>query len=309
MALANFQKHFYSEYNQISELLNELNKENDPLNSIDLKMNLTSKYELISNRTEILQKFFTQNTTFIPVYEVRKAQEHLEKLNRLAQEKRDFLFPKKKFGFKSKLNMVSLESAIESAVNKASKTQTNNMEILNFNIESSCTLKDIENQTIVKSEFEINGKDIAIISVKNCCIQLYGNPSVLHISDLENTVVLCGPITGSAFMTNCKNSKLIIACHQLRIHETKNTEFYINVVSRAIIENCQNVSFSPYAWSYQNIEKHFEMSAIKYSEINWTSIDDFNWLNQNLKSPNWFFLDESIRSKWLTSEKGELKMI
>ena len=310
MALEEFQKHFYLEYNQINDLLNELNIDNNSINPSELKLSLSSKYETISNRTEILQKYFTQSTSFIPIYEVRKAQEHLAKLNKLAQEKRDLIFPKKKFGFKSKQNMVTLESAIETAINKttssliAQSNADNNSK--NFNIESSCTIRDINNQTITKYESEINGKDIALINVKNSIIQLFGNPSVLHISDLENVTLLCGPITGSAFINDCKNSKLVIACHQLRIHETQQTQFYINVVSRAIIENCKNVKFAPYAWSYKNIEEHFKMSSINYTDINWTSIDDFNWLNQSVKSPNWDFLEESSRTKWSTNENTEL---
>jgi hypothetical protein len=308
MALEEFQNYFYSEYKQINDSLNELSIDNTLSNQTELKQILSSKYETISNRTEILQKYFTQNSSFIPIYEVRKAQEHLTKLNRLAQEKRDLIFPKKKFGFKSKQNMVTLESAIETAINKtnssltASNSENNSM---NFNLESSCTIRDIDNKTIIKYESEINGKDIALVNVKNSCIKLFGNPSVLHISDLENVTLLCGPITGSAFINNCKNSKLVIACHQLRIHETHETEFYINVVSRAIIENCKNVRFAPYSWSYKNIEEHFKMSSIDCRDINWTSIDDFNWLNQTVKSPNWDFLEEPFRTKWSINENAE----
>jgi hypothetical protein len=312
MALEEFKNHFYSEYNQINDLLNDLNIDNNSANATELKLSISSKYETISNRTEILQKYFTQSTSFIPIYEVRKAQEHLAKLNRLAQEKRDLIFPKKKFGFKSKQNMVTLESAIETAINKTTSSLANQSNAddksKKFNIESSCTIRDIDNQTIIKYDSEINGKDVGLINAKNSCIQLYGNPSVLHISDLENVTLLCGPITGSAFINNCKNSKLVIACHQLRIHETEQTEFYINVVSRAIIENCKNVKFAPYAWSYKNIEEHFKMSSIKYTDINWTAIDDFNWLNQNVKSPNWDFLEELARTKWSTNENSELKI-
>jgi tubulin-specific chaperone C len=307
-----FLKHFYDEYNKINELLQTLNKdEASNLNEQEKKLNLSNKYESISTQTEILQKYFTENTAFIPIYEVRKAQEHLAKLNRLAQEKRDQLFPKKKFGFKSKQNMTTLEAAIKNSDEVTSKQaqaslSTPEIDNSNINVDSSCSIKDIDNQEYISYEEKINGKDIAIVNVKNSTIQLHGNPSVLWIKDLENTLVLCGPITGSAFVNNCKNCKIIVACHQLRIHESHNTQFYINVGSRAIIENCKNVQFSEYSFSYPNIEKHFEMSGLSIKKSNWECVDDFNWLNQEQKSPNWKFLDNSEKLKWASSQSGQL---
>lgn len=307
-----FLKHFYDEYNKINDLLQSLtNDDSSNLSEQEKKQNLSNKYESISAQTEILQKYFTENTAFIPIYEVRKAQEHLAKLNRLAQEKRDQLFPKKKFGFKSKQNMTTLEAAIKNSDVVASKQTQSNVENsqndnLNINIDSSCSIKDLNNEEYISFEDKLNGKDIAIVNVKNSTIQLHGNPSVLWVKDLENTLVLCGPITGSAFVNNCKNCKIILACHQLRIHESTNTQFYINVGSRAIIENCTNVQFSEYSFSYPNIEKHFDMSGLTISKSNWECVDDFNWLNQEQKSPNWRFLEKSERLKWISTQSGQL---
>ena len=220
MALESFQSHFYNEYNQITDLLTNLKKD-DKLNEQEQKLNLSAAYDAISTRTELLQKYYTENTAFIPVYEVRKAQDYIAKLNRLAQEKRDQLFPKKKFGFKSKQNMVTLETAIETAGTKKAEadasTSIKNEKSTDISINSSCTIRDLSNQTCIKNENEINGEDIALINLKNAKIIIYGNPSVLHISDLEDTIVLCGPITGSAFISNCKNCQLVVGCHQLVI--------------------------------------------------------------------------------------------
>lgn len=309
MELEIFQKHFYSEYNDITDLLNKLDK-NESTNEQEQKLVMSNQYEAISNRIEILKKYFTENTLFIPNYEVRKAQEYLSKLNKLSQEKRDLIFPKKRFGFKSKQNMTTLESAIQKA-NTIENTAKNPLvqETLNSNLENTCSIKDLQGESnFIKYESEINGKDISIVNVKNCCIQLMGNPSVLHMSNVDSCTILCGPMTSTAFINSCINSKICIASHQLRIHETKNTQFYIHVGSRAIIENCSQVTFAPYAWKYPKFDAHFEMSKLKSNEINWTSIDDFNWLNQEQKSPNWNFLDEADRTKWSSDEAGELRI-
>jgi hypothetical protein len=308
MSLEAFQNHFYSEFNRIVQALDELQL--DPIKSEqEQKASLMSSYETVSNRVEILKKYFTENTSFIPNFEVRKAQESVNKLNRLMQEKRDVLFPKKKFGFKSKQNMTTLEAAIETASSKVSKPEQKESETFDsFKLESSCNIRDLNDSNVVKKSIEINGKDVAIVNIKNSTIQLCGNPTVIHVNNVENSFILSGTVTGSVFINNCQNCQVVVPCHQLRIHETLNTHFYINVASRAIIENCKNVQFAPYNWSYpiensiKKLDDPLETSPI----VNWQSIDDFNWLNQNEKSPNWCFLDESQRKKWSTDENGRL---
>lgn len=124
MSLEPFLDQFYTEYNQICELLNQLVKVDETSDSVvEKKLKLSTDYEELSNRTLSLQKYLTENTKFIPVYETRKAQEHSTKLIKLSQEKRDEIFPKKKFGFKSKQKMTSLADAINTA-NQQQKEQT-----------------------------------------------------------------------------------------------------------------------------------------------------------------------------------------
>ncbi|CAF0976974.1 unnamed protein product [Brachionus calyciflorus] len=303
-----FQKHFYSEHQQITSALNSLCKNSD---DNDEKLRLSTEYEKISSRIEILQKYFSESTSFIPGFEIRKAQEYMGQLSRLAQEKRDEIFPKKKFGFKSKQKMTSLESAIQKA-----ETLTPQIGIkedtLNFNDANSIMIRDLKEQTCIKLEDELNGKDIAIVNCKNSTIQLFGNPSVVHVANIDTCTILCGPLTGTAFINQAINSKIIIASHQLRIHDSRDTQFYIHVGSRAIIENCKQVKFGAYAWTYPKLETHFEKSKLNLEKLgvyNWQLIDDFNWLNQEIKSPNWSFVNEEDKLKWFTSENGQLEIV
>jgi hypothetical protein len=301
MSLDVFLSNFYDQYTEILSQLNELNKDlfkNET--EQEQKAKLTAKYESVSQLTEQLQKYFTENSSSIPLYEVRKAQEHLAKLNKASQEKRDELFPKKKFGFKSKQNMTSLQNAVEAAsAEVAAPVEPKKAETNNVSVECSVTLRNLNDEkNFIKKEFEINGQDVALIDVKNSIIQIFGNPSVVHMSNIESSTILIGPIKGPAFLNHIRNSRIVISSHQLRIHETHDTDFYFHVGSRAIIENCKNVSFAPYAWSYPGL--------VPFVDVNWTSIDDFNWLNQGEKSPNWSFLDEAKRVKWTSNDQNEL---
>ena len=304
-----FRMHFYAECAQLSESLNQLSDGDAAAGAAIDKLTLSTKYEAISARTDLLNKYFAQHSPSMPLYEVRKAQEQLTKLQRLAQERRDTLFPKKKFGFRSKQNMTTLESAIAVAATAATKTtvesdntttpdDTAGTTVAASNTANSCTLSELRDADVTMSDADIRGKDVTVVNVRNSVIRLRGVPSVLHVSDVRDTLILCGPTVGSAFVANCVNCRLVVAAHQLRIHDTHNTEFYINVASRAIIENSDGVAFAPYAWRYPLVDEHFAASAIKCDPVNWTSIDDFNWLSQSKKSPNWHFLDESQRSSW-----------
>ena len=305
MALEVFLSHFYKEYNGINESLNGLIRDEN-VNDNEQKLKLSALYEVISNRMIVLQKYFTDNTSYLPLYEVRKAQEHVNKLNKFAQEKRDQIFPKKKFGFKSKQNMTTLEASIQKAETNAIPTKEAEISANeNINLSHSIMIKDVDNSTVIKFGEEINGKDIGILNIKDSTIEILGNPSVIHATNIENSTILVGPISGSAFLNNLKNSKVVISCHQLRIHESTKTQFYTHLGSRAIIENCNNIKFGPYTLTYPDINSHFKMSGLNPEQSNWTCIDDFNWLNQEA-SPNWCFLEESETQKWNLNEKGDI---
>lgn len=310
--LDTFLTQFYNEYNDLTSRVTDLKLVTDPVE----KVKLSQEYEKLQTQTTALQKYLTENTQFIPAYETRKAQEHLAKLAKLAQDKREEVFPKKKFGFKSKQKMASLEDTINVANAKsdesnASKKRDESLATQSddaFLKNSSCTIRDIDGQTLIKLQTEINGKDIGILNIKNSTIILQGNPSVLHAKNIENCVVLCGPISGSAFVNNLKNVKLVIGCHQLRIHETTDSDFYIHLGSRAIIEHCSTVRFAPYAWTYPELGEHFGQSTLlNANQDNWQCIDDFDWLNQTKESPNWSFMKEEDRLKWTTNSEGKLQ--
>lgn len=312
--------HFYAELSKIEEQLNALKNEslNEKESDLEKRQRLSSDYEKISKQTEILQKYFTDNSKFITQYEIRKAQEHLTKLNKHAQEKRDELFPKKKFGFKSKQNMTSLASAIETATTSTkndetrriggANDETNDDEATSLafsSLQNTCTLKDLNGVRKHLSGEEIDNKDILIMNVSDSFIILMGNPSCVQIKYAKNCTILCGPVSGSVFIANCEHCRIVLGCHQLRIHESHFVDFYIHVGSRAIIEYCQDVHFAPYAWSFADDHVCFKRAGFDRAKLNWQSIDDFNWLVTDQQSPNWSYLDEQKRKRWRTDESGE----
>ncbi|KAI4463829.1 tubulin folding cofactor c [Holotrichia oblita] len=126
---------------------------------------------------------------------------------------------------------------------------------------------------LMLSNSEIFKKDILLSKLNNCKIKLFGSPSTLHMNFLKDCYVFCGPVSTSIFAESCENS--------------------------AIMEDSSNIFIAPYNLEYDNIEEDFKKSGLAGCSNNWTSIDDFNWLKLDQKSPNWNIIDETKRiEKW-----------
>ena len=95
-------------------------------------------------------------------------------------------------------------------------------------------------------------------------------------------------------LRNCNNSKISLNAPQVRIHDSFDSNFFINSNS-TIIENCERLKFLKYNFQYFSFKEHFEFSFspsnFVFQENGWKNITDFNWLKET-KSPN-FEIDES----------------
>ncbi|KAK3591569.1 hypothetical protein CHS0354_041616 [Potamilus streckersoni] len=250
------------------------------------KANLIDRFDLLSLSLQKMQKFLAESTMFLPPYEVRLAQEAISKLQTQIQEKRDDLFPKKRFAFKSKKKVASSEKQI-------AKTLPEN--VCREKVEvalTNCKYEDLKDQSLEKFEDEINNRDVALARLENCTVKLYGAPSAVHMNKLNNCRVFTGPVSSSIFITECQDCVFVLPCQQLRIHTTKNSQFYIHVTSRAIIEDCSGVKFGPFNWKYPGLNDHYKISGLSRSKNSWNDIDDFNWLASDTHSPNWSLIPE-----------------
>ncbi|KAJ8359644.1 hypothetical protein SKAU_G00161690 [Synaphobranchus kaupii] len=146
---------------------------------------------------------------------------------------------------------------------------------------------------------EIQQRDVLLTHLSNCKVRLFGSPSTLHIKHTQNSEILCGPVSSSVFVDHVSGCTLAFPCQQLRTHNTTDTQVYLHVTSRAIVEDCSSVRFAPFSWSYPGIDADFEVSGLDKDRNNWTLVDDFNWLAANTPSPNWTIIPESERrSNW-----------
>ncbi|KAK4887622.1 hypothetical protein RN001_003893 [Aquatica leii] len=240
-----------------------------------------------------LQKYGASSKIFLRMYDVEKCHQCIHDLTTRAKDLEEKLMPKKKFGFKNKSKVVA-------PINGHSKDVVDYCSQPTFKFDDNlCGFENRYGETLILPSSEIYKKDVRIRKVENCVIKLYGTPSTLHLNQLKNCLVFCGPVSTSIFAENCTSSKLVIACQQLRLHSSTDIHIYLHVTSRAIIEDCSEVLVAPYNFRYEGLDDDFNNSGLDPEVNHWSTLDDFNWLNVERQSPNWNILSDSERiSDW-----------
>jgi hypothetical protein len=63
----------------------------------------------------------------------------------------------------------------------------------------------------------------------------------------------------------------VVACQQLRTHETFDSDFYLHVTSKGIIEDCDRVRFAAYAFCYDGCDDDMAASGLGATN-NWDKV-------------------------------------
>ncbi|KAI1860328.1 uncharacterized protein JN550_011594 [Neoarthrinium moseri] len=106
----------------------------------------------------------------------------------------------------------------------------------------------------------------------------------LAIKDIRGSLLVCGTVAGPVHITGVRNSVIVVAARQVRVHECDNVDIYLHCGSHPIIEDCKGMRFAPLPEAY----------AVKTQEAGknqWDQVDDFKWLKTE-PSPNWSVLPE-----------------
>lgn len=254
------------------------------------------RLEEAANRLQALRKLLNDSVLFLAAYDLRQGQAALAQLQAVLTERRQELQPKKRFAFKARKKDAAGTAQVDAApVTSAAPSPPLTKEEGSPGTSWACGFSNLESQDLEKRAEELHQRDILLSDLINCTVTLYGNPNTLRLAKAHGCKVLCGPVTTSVFLEDCRDCILAVACQQLRVHTTKDTRIFLQVTSRAIVEDCSGIQFAPYIWSYPGIDKDFQDSGLDRSKNNWNQVDDFNWLAQNVPSPNWSILPEEDR--------------
>ncbi|KAF6365469.1 tubulin folding cofactor C [Rhinolophus ferrumequinum] len=252
-------------------------------------------------RLQGLQKLLNDSVLFLAAYELRQGQEAMARLQAALADRRQQLQPKKRFAFKTRRKDAASATKVDCAAPGAPAAegiQASSPPLKGeggFGSSWVCGFSNLKSQVLEKRAEELHQQDVLLTELSNCKIRLYGNPNTLRLTKARSCTVLCGPVSTSVFLEDCSECVLAVVCQQLRVHTTRDTRIFLQVTSRAIVEDCNGIQFAPYTWSYPGIDKDFEGSGLDRNKNNWNDVDDFNWLARGVASPNWSILPEEER--------------
>lgn len=122
----------------------------------------------------------------------------------------------------------------------------------------------------------------------------------LMLQDIESSVIVAGHVDGPVHVTSVRDSVVMVAARQVRVHECERTTFYLHCGSRPIIEDCKSVRFAKAPGCYLTDKQKAETNM-------YDQVDDFKWLKAT-PSPNWSVLpDEQAipEDQWQTILAGK----
>ncbi|KAI1097838.1 TBCC-domain-containing protein [Jackrogersella minutella] len=109
----------------------------------------------------------------------------------------------------------------------------------------------------------------------------------LVLKNIKQSLIIAGHVAGPVHMTGLQNSIVVVAARQVRIHECKNVDVYLQCASHPIIEDCSGMRFAP-------LPEFYATKLEVKGENQWDQVDDFKWLKSE-PSPNWSVLPEDKR--------------
>ncbi|KAK9111021.1 hypothetical protein Scep_018540 [Stephania cephalantha] len=291
-----FLNRFAESRNSIENELDRCSRASDPESRDRLKSDL----EKVSAAIADLEKLVAESSYFLPAYEVRSSLDSISQLKESLDVVNAKLLPRKRFAFKNKVVNRDSNNVLGSVVNAVSESGIGvaSNEVLvekpSFRVCDSPGFRNKEGEVLVKRfDGEVNG-DFTLSDLRSCEVRLIGRFRALFIHRLRDCKVFVGPVLGSILIEEVEGCLFMLASHQIRIHHARESDLYLRVRSRPIIEDSNGVRFAPYRLCYEGIERDLKDSGLDEETGNWENVDDFRWLRA-VQSPNWSVLPEEER--------------
>lgn len=174
------------------------------------------------------------------------------------------------------------------------------------------------------AKMPVENKQLILKNLTNCVIYLLEcSISALKCQNLTGCKVFIAGCSGSTFLERVTCSDIYLSTRQLRVHHSSDSRFYLNIVSRPIIEYCQGIGFgsltvvlatlaeeqstpeattNSHRWLLSlRVDDVAEVAENYWRKVSgsgngalvkslWKSVDDFRWMHQS-QSPNWYVVD------------------
>eukprot|EP01112_Ceratiomyxa_fruticulosa_P014090 TRINITY_DN4011_c0_g1_i2.p1 TRINITY_DN4011_c0_g1~~TRINITY_DN4011_c0_g1_i2.p1 ORF type:complete len:393 (+),score=74.96 TRINITY_DN4011_c0_g1_i2:16-1194(+) len=266
-----------------------------------LPAHIDSLYAIMSS----LKKKFTESTIFLPSYEIRSSQVTIENLENQLETAKSTLLPRKKFAFSKKSASTPTTTTETNTTPTPTTSSSKTLDLSNSEYTES--VSNVKGQTLVlRPKVESRTTDFVLSHLVDCVIFILYPLTALRVDNLTNCTIVSSPVEGSSFFDKCENCEFYLTSQQVRIHNSHHSNFYLLVKSHPIIEDCNTLGFAPFdgvceglvewsplqeKWNEKNLG---ESSKEGYNK--WDKVEDFNWLRNDTKSPNWFVTEKKTIS-------------
>ena len=227
---------------------------------------VANRCEALRTETLSVLEYLNSCAHFLHPHTLKQCSEAIQQLQTDINTAQEQLQPRKKFAFKSKV-----------VTRKAEETQVTSQPALELVFQG---ITDISGQTLVKSAEELEAASCyQLKNLTDCMVILPGRLQAVHILNVLRCTIYIGEVSGAVHVTRCEESSVSLHCHQLRIHQSRASRFYVQAATPPIVEDVQDLAFAPYNFTYRG------QAAVVRNE-NWRQVQDFKWLKPE-PSPHW----------------------
>ncbi|KAH8112334.1 tubulin binding cofactor C-domain-containing protein [Phellopilus nigrolimitatus] len=220
--------------------------------------------KLLAADIQRVRRELNDATPDLPTYDRGSCEKQLQELETRLEALRVKAAPKGKFAFRRKAAAPTTSTSTTFAARKpdqpeepAPVSQTPNLALASTSYQyltpASFSLPTYSSSSS-ESKAERRNTDFTLASLDHCVVNLLPvkqgehdlDITAVHIHDVKDSLVLLGRVRGSVLAHNLERCTVVVACHQLRVHSSRSTRFYLHVASHAIIEDCANLAFTGY---------------------------------------------------------------
>eukprot|EP00904_Undaria_pinnatifida_P013060 jgi/Undpi1/8885/HiC_scaffold_25.g11347.m1 len=262
---------------------------------MDATEGIRDELNALVDRVKGLRKVTAEATLFLPVYDLRRAQEEVGKLLATVESTRAELAPRKKFAFRNKRKEGTGAKARGRPTVSSRTRESGGTGAEKEGEGEGQGLRHLKGQQVeVKSEDADKDKDFNLADLDNCTVTILHVLGTLRLRRLTRCRVVCGAVRGPIYVEACTDCVIVAAGRQLRIHDSQRVDFYVTVSSGPIIEDCSGLRFAPSGLEYPQYHAHLKDAGLSDVANAWEDVKDFKW-HRAQQSPNWGIIPQGDR--------------
>ena len=159
----------------------------------------------------------------------------------------------------------------------------------NYNNDKAIEISLNSKKTIIKSIGQIKGESVSIKNNLNCIILIMDYSYSINIQNCQNCSIFVAPTQTSITVQDCQDLNLICVSRNLKVLNSKQSNFYYFVSNYPIIESCQKINLGNFFVQYMELHEMFNNSKLNIWNNKWSCFEergkniDIAYSNDNVK--------------------------